>query len=168
MLAFLLAAASALPAPAAPVVSDAAYTHAARLVDVGHGRRINLYCRGSGSPTVIFDAGLSDSTRAWALVQPAVSEHHATCSYDRAGLGFSDPATRPNTPANDVADIHAALAAAGVKPPYVLVGHSSGGRAVRVFADRYRDEVVGIRPEVVVAAIEQVLSATQMPPSTHP
>lgn len=131
-------------APKAPIITDPIYTKAVRLVDVGGGRHINLDCRGKGSPTVIFDSGLTDSTIAWALVQPAISKTNATCSYDRAGLGFSDAATRPGTASNDVDDIHKALQIAGVKPPYIVVGHSAGGMAVRVFADRYRDEVVGM------------------------
>jgi pimeloyl-ACP methyl ester carboxylesterase len=131
-----------LPKP--PIITDPVYTEAARLVDVGGGRRINLYCRGKGSPAVIFDSGMNDTSVAWALVQPIISKKNATCSYDRAGLGFSDAATRPGTASNDVDDIHRALQVAKIKPPYVLVGHSAGGMAVRVFADRYRDEVVGM------------------------
>ncbi len=131
-------------APKKPIITDPIYTKAVRLVDVGGGRRINLDCRGTGSPAVIFDSGLSDSTVAWALVQPTISQTNATCSYDRAGLGFSDAATRPSTASNDVDDIHRALQVAGVKPPYVLVGHSAGGMAMRVFADRYPGEVVGM------------------------
>ncbi|WP_426701510.1 alpha/beta fold hydrolase [Rhodanobacter sp. Col0626] len=136
--------ATAQPAPARPLITDPVYTKADQLVDVGGGRRLNLHCRGAGSPAVIFDSGLSDSTIAWALVQPAISKTNATCSYDRAGMGFSDAATRPGTAANDVDDIHKALQGAHIKPPYVVVGHSAGGMAVRVFADRYRDEVVGM------------------------
>jgi len=127
-----------------PLITDPVYTKPYRLVDVGGGRRINLYCRGTGSPAVIFSAGGYDSSVAWALVQPAISKTNTTCSYDRAGMGFSDAATRPGTSANDVDDIHKALQAAHIKPPYLLVGHSMGGMAVRVFADRYRDEVVGM------------------------
>lgn len=131
-------------APKPSIIANPAYTKAARLVDVGDGRHLNLYCRGTGSPAVIFDSGLGDSTIAWALVQPTISEKNTTCSYDRAGLGFSDAATRPSTASNDADDIHRALKVAHVKPPYILVGHSAGGMYVRVFADRYRHEVVGM------------------------
>jgi pimeloyl-ACP methyl ester carboxylesterase len=136
--------ATAQPAPAGPLITDPVYTKPDQLVDVGGGRRLNLHCRGTGSPAVIFDSGSNDSTIAWALVQPTISKTNATCSYDRAGMGFSDAATRPGTAANDVDDIHKALQVAHIKPPYILVGHSAGGMAVRVFADRYRDEVVGM------------------------
>lgn len=135
---------TAQPVPTGPFITDPVYTKPDQLVDVGGGRRLNLHCRGTGSPAVIFDSGLNDSMIAWALVQPAISKTNATCSYDRAGMGFSDAATRPGTAANDVDDIHKALQVAHIKPPYVVVGHSAGGMAVRVFADRYRDEVVGM------------------------
>lgn len=138
------ALAAAQPASVGPLITDPVYTKPDQLVDVGGGRRLNLHCRGTGSPAVIFDSGLYDSSIAWALVQPAISKTNATCSYDRAGMAFSDAATRPGTAANDVDDIHKALQIAHVKPPYVVVGHSAGGMAVRVFADRYRDEVVGM------------------------
>ena len=127
-----------------PIIDDPVYTKPQQLVDVGGGRRLNLYCRGDGSPTVVFDSGLGDSTVAWALVQPAIAKKTRACSYDRAGLAFSDAATRPNDAKNDAEDLHALLHAAHVAPPYILVGHSAAGMAVRVFADHYRDEVVGM------------------------
>jgi pimeloyl-ACP methyl ester carboxylesterase len=126
------------------VVTDPVYTKAQRLVDVDHGRRMNIYCRGTGSPTVVFDAGLGDSSSSWGLVQPAIAARTRACSYDRAGLGFSDTPTRPSTASNIAEDLHALLTAAHVKPPYILVGHSSSGMSVRVYADRYLDEVVGM------------------------
>ena len=141
----LAVSAEAQKATAKPlIVDDPAYTKPQQLVDVGNGRRLNLYCRGEGSPTVVFDSGLGDSTVAWALVQPAIAKKTRACSYDRAGLAFSDAAKRPNDAKNDAEDLHALLQAAHVTPPYVLVGHSAAGMAVRIFADRYRDEVVGM------------------------
>jgi pimeloyl-ACP methyl ester carboxylesterase len=127
-----------------PIVDDPVYIKPQQLVDVGGGRRLNLYCRGEGSPTVVFDSGLGDSTVAWALVQPAIAKKTRACSYDRAGLAFSDAARRPNDAKSDAEDLHALLHAAHVAPPYIMVGHSAAGMAVRVFADYYRDEVVGM------------------------
>jgi pimeloyl-ACP methyl ester carboxylesterase len=126
------------------VVTDRVYAKAQRLVDVDHGRRLNIYCRGTGSPTVVFDAGLGDSTSSWGLVQPAIAARTRACSYDRAGLGFSDAPTRASTASNIAEDLHALLTSAHVKPPYILVGHSSSGMSVRVYTDRYLDEVVGM------------------------
>lgn len=155
--------------PTRPLVTDPVYLGPARLVDIG-GRRLNLDCRGKGSPAVIFDSGMNDTTIAWALVQPTISKTHTTCSYDRAGLGFSDASGRPGTAANDVDDIHKALQAAHIKSPYLLVGHSAGGMAVRVFADRYRDEVVGMvivdgshEDQVSRAKAREALEVREMP-----
>jgi pimeloyl-ACP methyl ester carboxylesterase len=126
------------------VVTDPVYTKAQRLVDVDHGRRMNIYCRGAGSPTVVFDAGLGDSSSSWGLIQPTIAARTRACSYDRAGLGFSDPATRASTARNIAEDLHALLTAANIKPPYLLVGHSSSGMSMRVYADLHIDEVVGM------------------------
>lgn len=135
-----LAESAAKPA----VISDAVYTGPVKLIDIGSGQRLNLYCLGSGSPAVIFDAGLGDSTISWALVQRAVSKKTMACAFDRAGLGFSDAARRPSTPRNQSQDLHALLRAAHISPPYVLVGHSMAGMNVRVYADRYPDQVAGM------------------------
>ena len=126
------------------VVDDPAYTHAQQLVRIDGARRMNLYCTGHGSPTVVLDAGLGDGTKAWGLVQPVIARRTRTCSYDRAGLGFSDPSPRPGTSANAVDDLHRLLAAAGIEPPYVLVGHSLGGMNVKLYAELYPAEVAGM------------------------
>ena len=143
----VLAGTSALAAAVADPAADARdlpYTRAQQRVDIGHGRRLNLYCVGQGSPTVVFDAGLGGNTASWDLVQPAVALKTRACTYDRAGLGFSDPSTRPGTSANAVDDLHRLLMAAGIKPPYILVGHSLGGMNARLYADEYPSEVVGM------------------------
>lgn len=129
-----------------PQVTDLVYTAPSRLVDMDHGRRMNIYCTGSGTPAVILDAGLGNDTTTWALVQPKISAKTKTCSYDRAGLGYSDTSGRPSTVGNIVEDLHALLKAANVPPPYVLVGHSAAGMNIRVFADRYPGEVAGLVP----------------------
>jgi pimeloyl-ACP methyl ester carboxylesterase len=119
------------------------YLHPQRLVDIG-GRRLNIFCIGTGSPTVILEAGLVADSAAWRLVQPAISKTTRVCSYDRAGLGFSDPAPAPRDAAAIVRDLHALLRGAGIAPPYVLVGWSSGGLYTRLYQYRYPHEVVGL------------------------
>ena len=126
------------------VVEDLAYTKPQRLVRIESGRRLNIYCTGTGSPTVVFDSGLGDGTVTWGLIQPAVATHTRACSYDRAGLGFSDPPRRPSTSANMVDDLHRLLHAAHVRPPYVLVGHSLGGMTTKLYAETYLSEVAGL------------------------
>lgn len=116
-----------------------------RLVEV-NGRALHLNCSGSGTPTVVLDAGLGSSSLVWARVQPMAAKDTRVCSYDRAGYGWSQATVSqpPRTSAVIAAELHGLLHNAGITPPYVLVGHSFGGWNVRVFADRYPDEVAGL------------------------
>jgi pimeloyl-ACP methyl ester carboxylesterase len=132
-----------LAAPAAQWASADAFAKPHQLVDVG-GRKMNLYCSGQGAPTVVFDAPSGEAGWSWFKVQPAVATKTRACVFDRAGLGFSDPAKRPNTSENVVEDLHKLLAGAGIKPPYVMVGNSLGGANVQVYAYRYPEEVKGL------------------------
>lgn len=114
-----------------------------QLVDVG-GRNMHIHCTGEGSPTVILDSGLGDSYLSWHKVQPEIAKFTHVCSYDRAGLGFSDPSSQPRTSKVIAEELRALLQAAGVPPPYVIVGHSMGGYDVRVYASIYRSDIVGM------------------------
>lgn len=129
--------------PLAPQIGQD-YVHPHILVDIGNGRRMNLYCRGEGSITVVFDSGLSDWSSIWALVQPAVTTRTRACTYDRAGMGYSDVSGRPGTPPNIVDDLHQLLVSAGIQPPFVLVGHSLGGFNMKLYAATYPSQVVGM------------------------
>ena len=101
---FALPALHARAADLVPVADVAAdYARPQQRIDVGGGRRINLHCVGSGSPTVLFDSGLSDWSSTWALIQPAVGKTTRACSYDRPGMGYSDPTPGRRTPAMAVA-----------------------------------------------------------------
>jgi pimeloyl-ACP methyl ester carboxylesterase len=111
--------------------------------DVG-GRSLYLECAGKGSPTVVMDAGLGNTHETWQSVAPAVRKLTRTCTYDRANLGKSDSASKPRTSADVVADLHRLLGAAGIRPPYLLVGHSFGGLDLRLFAAQHPTEVSGI------------------------
>jgi pimeloyl-ACP methyl ester carboxylesterase len=120
------------------------YAHAQQRVDVGQGRHMNLYCQGQGDITVVFDSGGSDWSSTWALVQPAVAARTRACSYDRAGLGYSDASGREATPANIVEDLHTLLDRAGIPGKRLLVGHSLGGFNMKLYAATYPDEVAGM------------------------
>jgi pimeloyl-ACP methyl ester carboxylesterase len=119
------------------------YLHAQKLVDIG-SRHLNIYCTGSGSPTVVLDAGSGDTTESWYKVQAPISRRTRVCSYDRAGMGFSDGAASKRDASAVVSDLHALLHRAGVEPPYVLVAHSIAGLYAPLFVDRYPDEVAGM------------------------
>ena len=114
-----------------------------RLVDVG-GYRLHLDCRGAGRPAVVLIAGAGDFSFDWSLVQPAASRTARVCSYDRAGLAWSDHGPTPRTMRQDAHELRALLRGAGVEPPYVLVGHSIGGLIARVYAEHYPGEVSGM------------------------
>jgi pimeloyl-ACP methyl ester carboxylesterase len=113
------------------------------LIDVGP-YQLHLYCTGSGSPAVILDSGLGDTYISWRKVQPPLAQFTRVCSYDRAGLGFSDYSRHPSTSKEFAKELHTLLHNAGIPAPYVLVGHSMGGFDVRLFASLYGSEVTGI------------------------
>ncbi len=112
-------------------------------VDVG-GRRLALTATGAGSPAVVLEAGQGCAGAEWEPVAEAVARLTRVMSYDRAGLGASDPAPSPRSTREMVADLHALLTAAAIPPPYVLVGHSIGGLAARLYAHCYPGEVAGL------------------------
>ena len=122
---------------------DAAPKPPGRLLDVG-GYRLHLNCTGAGGPAVVLIAGAGDFSFDWSLVQPRAARFARVCSYDRAGLAWSDLGPTPRTMRQDAHELHTLLAKAGVRPPYVLVGHSVGGLIARVYAERYPREVAGV------------------------
>jgi pimeloyl-ACP methyl ester carboxylesterase len=119
------------------------YMHAQTLVDIG-GRRMNLYCTGTGSPAVILDAGFGDTMESWYRVQRPISRTTRVCSYDRAGMGFSDGTPVKRNASAVVSDLHRLLRSAHIAPPYVLVGHSIAGLYVTLYADRFPSDVRGM------------------------
>jgi pimeloyl-ACP methyl ester carboxylesterase len=113
-----------------------------QLVDVG-GHRLHLWCTGTGTPAVMLETGLGGTTADWGFVQPEVSRFTRACSYDRAGMGYSDPGPRPRT-ARRLARELSDLIDRGSLGPVVLVGASSGGFSVRVFASEYSERAAGL------------------------
>jgi pimeloyl-ACP methyl ester carboxylesterase len=122
-----------------------------KLVDLG-GWRLHLHCTGEGEPTVVFVSGGGDFSFDWSLVQPEVARFTRACAYDRAGAAWSDPGPTPRTMKQEVYELHTLLHKAGVDEPYVLVGHSYGGLLVRLYAERYPDELAGM---VLVDALHE-------------
>jgi pimeloyl-ACP methyl ester carboxylesterase len=131
-------------------------------IEIGNGRHLYLECRGKGSPTVILESGYHNSADPWSqsdavapavgpAVLPALAGSHRVCAYDRPGTlrnfdppslsDRSSPVAMPRTAQDVVGDLHSLLAAARLRGPYVLVGHSLGGLFARLYAQTYPDQV---------------------------
>ena len=131
-------AASDAPPPVGPYIVQQT------LVRLPDDRRYNFVCMGAGGPVAILDAGQGDWSLNWRAIQPEFAKITRTCAVDRAGYGFSDPGPLPRDAADETSDLENALKASGIRPPYVLVGHSLGGLNARLFAYRNRDKVAGL------------------------
>lgn len=119
------------------------YPPSGQMVDVG-GYRLHINCTGTGRPTVVIDAGWGDWSAKWSWVQPEVAKTTQVCTYDRAGMGYSEAGSLPRTAKQFAQELHTLLHQANIPGPYVLVGHSLGGLSVRVFAHDYAAEVAGV------------------------
>ncbi len=144
------AGAAAQAASAQPAATPSTYVRPeapGRLIAVDGARRLHILCKGdSDGPAVIFEAGLSQFTAntTLSLAQDAIAPFARVCAYDRAGLGWSDPAPEHWTQQGMIADLHRLLAAAGVRGPYILVAHSLGGPLARAYARAHPAEVAGL------------------------
>jgi pimeloyl-ACP methyl ester carboxylesterase len=145
-----------------------AYLPPGQMVDVG-GHRLHMHCVGTGSPTVVIEAGWGDWSATWSSsVQPAAAQTTRVCAYDRAGYGYSEAGPLPRTSERLVQDLHALLGGAGIPGPYVMVGHSLGGALVRVFAQEYPAEVAGVVLIDSMNPSNVESSAATTPPPTDP
>ncbi len=107
-------------------------------------RELYIDCVGSGSPTIVLEAGDGVLSDAMQPVRDAFEARVRVCRYDRANTGRSSAAPTPRTAAEVVADLSGLLAAADVPQPYVLVGHSAGGMFVQLYGRTYPEAVVGV------------------------
>lgn len=122
-----------------------------RLVDVG-GHRLHIWCTGSGTPSVILETGLGGTSAGWGLVQPDVAQFTQVCSYDRAGMGYSDPGPSPRTTRRIARELAQLLDRGGISGPLILVGASIGGLTVRVFASEHSEHATRVEGLVLVDA----------------
>ncbi|TKB82277.1 MAG: alpha/beta hydrolase [Nitrospira sp.] len=119
------------------------YPPPGQLIDVG-GYKLHLYCTGEGSPTVILDAMGPGWSIYWAQVQPEIAKVTRVCSYDRAGVGWSDTGRLPRIGRRMADELHQLLTNGGISGPYVLVGHSLGGFVARLYRQAHPNDVVGM------------------------
>jgi pimeloyl-ACP methyl ester carboxylesterase len=131
----LFTALTAIAAPAALPLPDTLAVGAYQV------QRISA---GSGKYTVIFESGFGTDLRAWRKVAPEVAQSARVLSYSRAGYGGSDARPEPRTLLQSSLELDQLVAAAGLRPPYILVGHSYGGLLMRAFAARHPDWVAGM------------------------
>ena len=129
--------------PMAEAADVKAYPPPGQMVDVG-GYRLHIHCAGEGSPTVVIESGWGEMSASWAWVQPEVAKTTRVCTYDRAGMGWSESSPNPRTAREYAKELHTLLEKANVPGPYVLVGHSMGGFTVIVYAHDYPTDVSGL------------------------
>jgi len=154
-----LAATGASYQAGATAIDQRTYPARGQLVDVG-GYRLHITCVGTGSPTVMLLHGNGGTSLDWYGVQPAIATTTRVCAYDRAGMGWSEPGPLPRTPQRIVGELHTLLANGNIPGPYILVGHSIGGKYVRLYASRYPQDVAGL---VLVDARHEDADAAMTP-----
>jgi pimeloyl-ACP methyl ester carboxylesterase len=122
----------------------ALYPPPGKMVSIGT-HDIHLNCVGSGSPTVVFEADLDQyGSLSWVPVQESIGELTRACSYDRAGILWSEPGPLPRDGETIARELSTVLDIAGEEGPYILVGHAFGGAYIRIFAGEYPDDVCGM------------------------
>jgi pimeloyl-ACP methyl ester carboxylesterase len=125
-----------------------------------NGRAMHLYCTGTGAPTVVLESGRGEDFTVWAKVQPVLSRTTRTCSYDRAGFGWSETQPGRRNADSIATQLHALLLKAGITAPVVLMGHSAGGVYIRAYASRFPGAVAGL----VFVDASSPQQARKMPP----
>lgn len=116
------------------------FPHPGRMVDIGN-RQLHIHCLGEGTPTVVLEAPAAGMSAAWGWVQPPVAQATRVCSYDRAGLGWSEAGDTPYDPSAVPDHLHSLLERAGESGPYILAGHGLGAAFAKIYAARFGGEV---------------------------
>jgi pimeloyl-ACP methyl ester carboxylesterase len=117
--------------------------HPGRLVDVG-GHQLHIHCTGDGAPTVILEADAGLPSAAWGAVQPRAAQLARVCSYDRAGLGWSETGEREFDAARVAQELHALLGNAAERPPFIIVGAGTAAAFSTMFAAAYPGQTAAL------------------------
>jgi pimeloyl-ACP methyl ester carboxylesterase len=125
---------------AATALERRQFPHPGALIDIGD-RQLHLHCMGEGSPTVVLEAPAFGMSAAWGWVQPALAQTTRACSYDRAGLGWSEAGDQPYDPSTVPDQLHTLLQRSAERGPYVLVGHGLGATFATLYAARFGADV---------------------------
>jgi pimeloyl-ACP methyl ester carboxylesterase len=124
-------------------VRDAGAQSRCGMAPVGD-HRLHYCVTGTGKPAVVLEAGMREHARTWRNVLPELSALTTVITYDSAGMGQSDVGPAPRTSGRVASELRLLLDRVGVQPPYVLVGHSIGGRHVRTLAGNFPEPFAGI------------------------
>lgn len=148
------------------------YLASGKLVDIG-GRKIQIDCRGKGSPTVVMESGLDAlGSLSWATVHDEIAQTTRVCAYSRAGILWSDPTTDTFDSKNVAQDLHTALIKGGETAPWIMVGHSLGGPYIMMFTSLHESEVAGLvfvdasHPDQVAPLKKIINTSLELPPSS--
>jgi len=144
------------------------YEHPGRMIRLPRGNLLSLYCEGKGEPTIMLETGFGGGAyAAWYRLEPRLAKITRTCSYDRAGYGFSELGNDlPRDLYHDVSDLYGLLKASGEPAPYILVGHLDGGHIIGAFADSHPQEVAGlVFLDAAVLVDKQQVEGTKEKPS---
>jgi pimeloyl-ACP methyl ester carboxylesterase len=139
------------------------FPHPGKMVDVG-GHQLHIYCIGEGAPTIILEAPAAGMSAAWGWVQPQLAANTRACSYDRAGLGWSEAGDGSFDPAAVPGQLQALLEGAGERGPFVLVGQGFGAALARLDAARLGRDVVAA---VLIDAPGSTLNASERTRTTR-
>lgn len=138
--AIFIAAAALLPSFPSFAATSAGHS----LFVEANGHKVHVVIEGRGEPVIVLEAGSASDSSSWRFVQPRLAALSTVISYDRAGLGRSEPVASPRTAKQIASDLDDVLRAANLKPPYVLVAHSLGVLYSREFAHLHPAEVAGM------------------------
>jgi pimeloyl-ACP methyl ester carboxylesterase len=119
------------------------YERPGGLVDAG-GHQLHIHCTGKGSPVVVLEAAAGSMSAGWARVQPEVAKITRVCSYDRAGLGWSEAGDGRYIPGRVPEELRVLLDRANETGPIVLVGHEAGALFARMFAARFASNTAAL------------------------
>jgi pimeloyl-ACP methyl ester carboxylesterase len=150
----------------ATAVERRRFPHPGRLVNVGD-HQLHLDCRGTGQPVVLLEAPVMGLSSVWGAVQARVSRTTRVCSYDRAGLGWSEAGDGGYDPGRAIDELHALVARAGEPPPYALAGHEFGAALAAGYAARYRGDLAALvlidLPDPAAGTTPQTTVSTALP-----
>ena len=119
------------------------FPYPGRLIEVGD-HQLHLLCTGKGTPTVVLEAPAAGMSVGWAWVQDDLAHITRVCSYDRAGLGWSEAGTGGYRAARVPEELHTMLERAGERGPFVIAGHELGASFARMYASRFRNDTAAL------------------------